>query len=278
MEYSYKAFWSLLKIISKEQIDEKILNECKQKIDTFEKKYSRFIKDNYLYNLNLSWTSHIDDEFKTLFRLCEKVYKETDGFFDITIIPTLEKLGYWKTYLNNIPNKIGMKNIVIEWDTINLNGTYIELGWVWKWYMIDWVFSHLYKQYKDIVVDFGWDIRVWDIEKNIGLEDPFDETKIIWKVKLIWSSLWASAWNKRKFKWEHHLINPISWHAQNDKIAVFTKHKLAIFADIYATALFVCPLDNSLELLKKIPWLDALIIAKDGTIYESENFKSELNI
>lgn len=276
MHYTYNALWSTLKIISSQDIDRKYLLECEEKITSFEKKYSRFITGNYLYNLNLSWTSHIDDEFKTLFGLCQKVYVESHGYFDITILPTLEKLWYGKTY-NIEKNILWMNHIQIEWDTIMLNNVCIEFWAIWKWYIIDWIYSHLSQYCKDIVVDFGWDIRVWNIEKIIWLEDPFDSTKIIWTVSLCNNSLWASAWNKRYFHWSHHLINALSWDSQKDKIAVFTKHKLATLADTYSTALFVSPLEVSLEILKKTPWLDALIIASDGTIYETENFNAHLN-
>lgn len=277
MQYNFNALGSTLNIISNGAIDQKHLLECEEKINSFEKKYSRFIKGNYLYNLNLSWTSHINDEFKTLFRLCEKVYLQTHGYFDITVLPTLEKLWYGKTY-NTLDTKIWMDHIQIEWDTIFLNHVCLEFWSVGKWYMIDWIFSHLSKYSSDIIVDFGWDLRVGQGEKIIGLEDPFDDTKVIWTVTLCRESLWASAWNKRTFHWSHHLIDVLSWNPQRDKIAVFTKHKLATLADIYSTALFVSPLEVSLEVLKNTPWLDALIIWKDGSIYETENFNSHLNI
>lgn len=277
MQYNFNALGSTLKIISSQDIDSKYLTECEEKINSFEKKYSRFINGNYLYTLNLSWTSHIDDEFKTLFRLCEKVYKETQGYFDITLLPTLEKLWYGKTY-EALGKKIWMKHIQVEWNIIFLNWVALEFWSIGKWYMIDWIFSHLSKHSSDLIVDFGWDLRVWQVEKIIGLEDPFDDTKVIWTVTLSNESLWASAWNKRTFHWSHHLINAHSWNSQKDKIAVFTKHKLASLADIYSTALFVSPLDISLEIVKKTPWLSALIIWSDGSIYETENFNSHLNI
>ena len=84
-----ESCWSLIKIDTKDNIlDENLINDIYLLLDNFEKKYSRFIKWNFLYNLNKSWKSSIDDEFKTIFRVCKFLNSSSNWYFDIKAIPT----------------------------------------------------------------------------------------------------------------------------------------------------------------------------------------------
>jgi thiamine biosynthesis lipoprotein ApbE len=51
----------------------------------------------------------------------------------------------------------------------------------------------------------------------------------------------------------HHLIDAKSKKSQNDKLIVYVTHNLAVFADIFATALYVTPIKVSLDILASIP-------------------------
>ena len=133
------------------------------------------------------------------------------------------------------------------------------------------IYNILDKKIDNFVINFWGDIRIkW--EKIVHLEDPKDETKIIGSIILNNSSIASSAWNKRIFWSSHHLLNAKSGRSQDDKLAVFVHHKLACFADIFATTLFVCPLEKSLEILSSIPGLEAMIIAENWEIYKSKWF------
>ena len=68
--YKKEALGSLLTIESNIELSEIDIVYIENKLSSFETKYSRFIAWNYLDDLNKSWTSIIDDEFKALFNLC----------------------------------------------------------------------------------------------------------------------------------------------------------------------------------------------------------------
>ena len=238
----------------------------------FENKYSRFIKWNYLYALNKDKHAIIDEEFLSIIRLCLKVSDITQWYFDITIQPILEELWYWIEEKNNIKYSVWYKNIIINNNTIVLNNNAsIDIWSVWKWYIVDKIYNLLSKHISKFSINFWWDIRIkWD--KNIKLEDPLDDSKYIGSLDLSNNSLSSSSGNKRTFWNSHHLINPKNKSSENKIHAVFIQHKLTIFSDIFATALYVSPIEKSIEILSSIQWLEWMIIDIDWKIYKSNWF------
>lgn len=277
MKYSRNLFWSRLDItINSENLDNELVETCFLQAQNFENKYSRFIKWNYLYNLNKQKSSQIDWELFSILNLTNKVSEITSWYFDITIIPFLENIGYWIEDFFMSEN-IGYKNIEVKENIIYLkNDVSIDLWSVWKWYIIDKIFTILDKKYNNFIINFWGDIRVKGKHK-IYLEDPLDDKKIIWEIELQDCSIASSSPNKRKTTKGHHLINPFDKNSQNDKLAIFLTHKLSSFSDIFSTALFVTPLEKSIKILWSIKWLEWLIIDKSWNIYKSNNFNCKLN-
>lgn len=249
-----------------------LIQECFDITEQFEIKYSRFIEWNYLSKLNTNKQSIMDSELESILKLCLKVSDITNGYFDITIQPTLENAWYWISN-NKLKENIWYKNIVIQNNKVILNNwVSLDLWSVWKWYIVDKIYNVLSKKIDRFSINFWWDIRISGKQK-IQLEDPLDDNKIIWSIELLNKSIASSSWKKRQFWWKHHLINATTKESQNDKIIVYVTHSLAIFADIFATALFVTPLKDSLNILSSIPWLEAMIINEGGQIYKSKWFE-----
>jgi len=278
MKYSKKFFGSILYItINSEKINEELINKCFSETEKFENTYSRFIKWNFLYNLNKNKSSQISWELLSIINLCNKVSEITDWYFDITILPLLENMWYW-IEKDKIKENIWYKNIIVKGNIINLNNwVSIDIWAVWKWYIVDKIYNILKKTYSDFIINFGWDIKVkWN--HKILLEDPKNDKKTIWNIELENLSIASSSWNKRKTQKWHHLINPKNKNSQNDKIAIYLTHKLSSFSDIFSTALFVTPLEKSLKILNNTPWLEWMIISSDWKIHKTQNFNSNLNI
>lgn len=276
MKYSRHLFWSVLDItIKSKEKKEEIIDKCFFETQLFENKYSRFIKWNYLYNLNKEKSSQIDWELFSILELSNKVSKITKWYFDVTVLPLLENIWYWieKEFLQE---NIWYENIeIMNWNIYLNNNISIDLWSVWKWYMVDKIFNILDKNFQEFIINFWWDIKVkW--KHKILLEDPYDNNKFIWEIILENNSISSSSPFKRKTDKWHHLINPKNKISQDDKISIFLTHKLATFSDIFSTALFVTPLEESIKILANINWLEWLIISKNWEIYKSKNFNCEL--
>ena len=249
-----------------------LIQECFEIGINFENKYSRFIEWNYLYTLNKDKQAIIDKEFLSIIQLCLKVSDITDGYYDITIQPILENLWYWIEKKNNIDYNVWYKNIEINKEKIVLNNNVsLDIWSVWKWYIVDKIYNLLSEKLEKFSINFWWDIRIkW--EENIRLEDPLDDTKYIGNLLLNNLSIASSSWEKRKIHNSHHLINPKNKTSENKIQAVFIQHKLAAFSDIFATALYVSPIEKSIEILSSVPWLEWLIIETSWKIHKSNWF------
>lgn len=246
-------------------------------IETFERKYSRFINGNILSDINTEKKYELEPEISALIRLSQKVSHMTEGSFDMTLLPLLENAGYG-IQDEVILEQYGYKNIDLEGNTLTLhNDVSIEFGACGKGYLLDLVYRILEKYHTDFILNFWGDIRIKG-EQSILLEDPLDTQKHIWTIEVRNGALASSSGNRRKTHSWHHLIDVRKKHSQDDKIALYVTHPLWVFADIFATALFVTPLKKSLEILETTDKLEALIIWKDGKIYKSEWFNAQLNI
>ena len=277
MDYSHACFGSRLHIsVSSEEDISLEIEKCFSMVDQFEQKYSRFIQGNFLSKLNREKSAHIDSEFESLLKLSLKVSQLSQWYFDITLLPILENLGYG---INSdvLDETYGYENIIL-WDHhVELqNDVSIDIGAVWKWYMVDKIFNILTLHAQAFTINFWGDIRVKGRE-TIYLEDPIDQKKSIGNIVLENISIASSAGNKRTFGKNHHLINAKTKQSQNDKLTLYVTHKLSSFSDIFSTALFVSPLELSLKILEQTPGLEALIIASDGAIYKSRWFTAHLN-
>lgn len=272
-----KSLWSILKINTFDiDINPELIKKIKNKISSFESKYSRFLNDNFLHKLNESWKSNIDEEFKTLFRVSKMLNNLSKWYFDITVLPLLENLWYWIEKQKQIES-FWMSNIEINENTITLkNNVKIEFWSLWKWYIVDYIYWLLRQEIQKFTIDFGWDIKVWNQKELVWLEDPMNNNKIIWEIILSNESLCSSNGQKRHFWKNHHLINPFLNSSQNDKISVYVKHKSATLADWFSTALFVTPLELSIEILEKTQWLEWMIITQNWEIFKSKWFDVKL--
>lgn len=278
MKFSKNLLWTKLIItINSQNIDEDIIYSCFETIKDFEKKYSRFIENNYLDKLNTNKSSQANWELLSLIKLAQKVSKLTDWYFDITVLPLLENLWYWKNK-SELEENIWYKNIEISWNKIILhNWVSIDLWALGKWFIIDKIFNKLDSIFDDFIINFWWDIRVkWT--HTILLEDPNDNKKSIWQITLNNNSIASSTPFKRTTEKGHHLINPKNKNPSNEKLAIFITHKLSSFSDIFSTALFVSNIEKSIEILNKIKWLNWMIITKNGEIFKTKWFECKLNL
>jgi len=169
-----------------------------------EKKFSRYLKDNIIYQINHSQNQaiEVDQETAGLLDYAAQCYALSNGSFDITS-GILRKV--WKfDGSNNIPSKKSVNTLLkkIGWDKIGWNtrlaterkislpkGMEIDLGGIGKEYAVDRS-AQILKQNTNasLLINFGGDLYANKPRSNgdawiIGVEDPQQKNKLKIKSK-----------------------------------------------------------------------------------------------
>lgn len=71
-----------------------VFSRIVERLTDFEKKYSRFLEDNWLARLNKDRSALLDQDARDMLEYALMVARETDGYFDPTVGKRLTELGY----------------------------------------------------------------------------------------------------------------------------------------------------------------------------------------
>ena len=269
------TWWS---IETAKSIDSKLEKRIMQRIDEFDKTYSRFRVDSLVSKI-ADRAGEYDFPFdaEKLVDLYRKLYEVTDGSVSPLVGGALADAGYDKQY-SLIP---GVIRAVPEWDEVmSWNGTHatisqavtLDFGAAGKGYLVD-IIGELLEQdgYTEYVIDASGDVKVRGVSEIIGLENPHDSESVIGTMQVVNASLCASATNRRAWGQWHHIINAHTGKPVSDVIATWVSASSTLEADGLATALFF--VDPSR--LQKWDFSHVRLLA-DGRIEHSPNFVGEL--
>lgn len=267
-----EAFITIVDEISTDEMFKILWN----KIDSFEKRFSRFDINSELsfVNINAGKPIKISSEFLKLIKTSIKYSLLTNGLFNPFILPTLQKVGYktsWpspddKTFnLLDMSNKKQCEIKDIKIDGLNLTipkDSALDFGGIGKGYLIDQLSSILIKHsYRDFWISLGGDIvcsgfdldnKRWKI--NIANANHNDEnaTSIFSKEDGSILAIATSGITKRKGEGWHHIIDPrINQSANTDLLTATILADSATKADVYAKNIIIVGSQESLALAKK---------------------------
>jgi FAD:protein FMN transferase len=257
------------------------LNELEKDVDiafamfkSFEKKYSRFIKDNELYKFNIAsgWLDTSLEIFELL-ELSVKYYKYTSGIFDISVYQNLMHEGYDKSLKNgslvNYHELSSYKKHSVadlqfkDGKVYKPKGLLIEFGGLGKGYVVKKVSAFLAKKYKNFIIDAGGDIYFSGVDLKNGynywacdIENPTHVEKNLATLLISNKGVATSGINRRK--WiindiqKNHLINPKSGKSvPQDILSVTVVSNDIIFSDIMAKSLLIMGTDIGLDFCEK---------------------------
>jgi len=258
-------------------------------VQKIEDSLSSYDPDATLAKLNKTHLVPYDAYLYEAIKLSKQYYKDTNGYFDITIGSISKKLYHFGEEKTYSPSKEALQKAVLNIDGIHLSEENIateqhivvDLGGMGKGYAVDKVAAYLNeKNMSTGVIALSGDIRCLHCCK-LYLQSPFSENtfaKVTAKIPNLSISTSGTYRRYATQKSEHHLINPKT--ATQGK--AFVSVSLFTLADnskidAYATAVSVMPKKEALAFLKKHKEIGYVLVEKNRNIVYG-NLKALLNI
>jgi FAD:protein FMN transferase len=197
-----------------------LLQQAKQEALRIEQKYSRYRKDNIVFQINSGKTIVADAETALLLNFAQTCYELSEHLFDVT---SGVLANIWDFKRKKIPTKIQIAATLplIGWNKVKWDGKSIQLrqgmaidfGGIGKEYAVDKIFQQLQQQTDEpFIINLGGDLRVNAPLTNHQPWSVGAETHQL--IKIYQGALATSGDTQRYFihqgKRYSHVLNPIS--------------------------------------------------------------------
>ncbi len=228
---------------STEKLERSILN----RIETFDKTYSRFRDDSLVTAVSQRAGAYeFPADSQSLFEMYEKLYEVTNGLVSPLIGNTLADAGYDANYSLKFQQKTIAPPFGIlkrKENTVTIDRpVLLDFGAAGKGYLVD-IICELLKDFgvTEAIVDAGGDIKVFSENENpveIALQHPEDRSLAVGMAHIANQSLCGSSIHLRNWGSHHHIINPKSTESPKHIQALWVIAETALIADGLSTALF----------------------------------------
>lgn len=271
------------------QSDTNYQKEIEAELQKVDNSLSPFNKTSIISRINRNEKVKVDEMFSEVFQLAEKISRETDGAFDITVAPMVNAWGFgFKT--GNPPTRqtIDSLRAIVGFHTVSLQDGYVikknpktmlDCSAIAKGYGTDVVARFLKKKgVQNFMVEIGGEIVVngnneklqpWRIGINKPTDDSLNTSQAIQDVVSVSNIAMATSGNYRNFYYKNgkkyaHTIDPkTGYPVQHNILSATVFADDCATADAYATSFMVLGLDGAKKILEKHPELCAYLIYSD---------------
>lgn len=233
-----------------------------------------------------------------------EISRKTDGAFDISIGPLTELWGIGhkgefvptQEEINKVLPLVDYRMIQVDTnnETVFLPkiGMKLDLGGVAKDYALNKA-TDIIKAHgiTSALLNAGGDIQVIGTRPDgkpwrIGVQDPRNSEGVVAKVALDpWNTLQTSGDYQRFFIKNEvryaHILNPETGRQPNEIASVTLVYKdsdIYNSGDIASSGFIVLGLEKSMEVLKKIPGVEAIFITTDGKVVVTPGLKDNVEL
>ncbi|MEI6836020.1 MAG: FAD:protein FMN transferase [Candidatus Falkowbacteria bacterium] len=280
------------------------LKELEFFIVNFEKRFSRFLTSSELSLLNRAGGAFkASSELIDLLSLAQDFYKTTKGIFDPTILKTLEKKGYDKSFDSADFNHDIIKEDkylgVIDFSQVEIDlahklitlpsGLAIDLGGIGKGYLVDLLVTKIKaKGYRDFWISAGGDMYLSGLNQDqkpyqVAVQNPKKLAEDIFNLTIINRELAVATSGVAKRQWlnngkqYNHIIDPrTGLSVDNNLLAVTVVSDQAVKADIYAKTILILGVEQGLAFINRQANSEALIIGSNLELSLSKNMNNYL--
>ena len=291
--------------------DKKLLTECMNLCDKYEKIFSRTASDSELYQLNhrelapvegTENTYQVSDDLAKLISEGLDYSELSKGAFDIAIEP-LTSLWDFTAEDPQVPKdsliqaalpKCDYHNISVDKDkneiTLKTDDTAIELGAIAKGYIADRLKDYLIsRNVKSAIINLGGNVlcigeKTDNSAFKIGIQKPFaDRSETIAVMDIKDKSVVSSGIYERCFEQNgtlyHHLLNPETGYPyDNGLIAVTIISDKSVDGDALSTTCFALGLEDGMKLAESLDDVQAFFVTSDYEIHYTKDFQKKIKV
>lgn len=240
----------------------------------------------------------MDNHLRQVVERSLKIWDESEGIFDISILPIVETWGFGVNKHSYIPTDEAISNALAcsGSDKIHIEGNRlikdipcmkIDVNGIAQGYSVDVIAEYIESQgVQNYLIEIGGEIRVKGVKQpgaqpmQIGIEQPSEnslEGSVIQKVISMTGGAITTSGNYRKFiqngsKKLSHLMDPKTGRPiDNEMISVTVRTKDAMSADGYDNVLIGMGIERAFAFLKKHKDLEAYFIyqKEDGSVADT---------
>ncbi len=271
-----------------EKEDKKIIKEIEELLVYYDCLADRYQKcGNNVYQINNmeEESLEIDQDLAYLIDYGKQLYEDTDGLFDIAMGNLID---VWKQTIENggpLPSNelldaIERNDVKIEKNII-YRGANLDLGGLAKGYSVQKVVELLERKgYDKYIINAGGQVAVGKkyrkIPYNVGIKHPLLSGNL---TVIMGESLAVStSGNYERFaiiddEKYSHIIDPKTKYPAEHVISVTVITKDSLLADVLTTVLFLMPVEDGIEYLKKYD-AEAIWVLNDEQIIRSKGFSA----
>lgn len=264
---------------------------------------SYFIPESSVSRLNASGGENrirIDADTWNVLKTANTFYNLSGGAFDITIAPLT---ALWREYICNqsVPSasrirellsKVSGSGVLIHEDqTASLQaGQSVDLGGIGKGYAAD-IAIKLYKEsgVNSAFINLGGNVHTLGRKTNgepwvIGLQDPRSKRgDIIAAVALSDLSAVTSGDYEKSYmaggKRYHHILDPkTGYPADSGLMSATVLSPSSMEADVLSTAVFVSGLEKGMDIIRRLPQAEGILITTDKKVFVTKGLKESFFI
>ena len=255
---------------------EQLLDQGEARLRDLESKWSRFRPDSDITRANHAAGTPVEVSADTIAVVQRALdgWRQTNGRFDITMLPALVEIGYTHSALSamaapTVPGRVvglsGMVMVDPARSTITAPATSaIDLGGIGKGFAADLVADELIAAgASGVLVNLGGDLTVRGLPSDdaswyLGIEDPSAPSKHVALLRIVSGGIATSGttirrWTTPDGRLRHHLIDPTT--ARSATTATLTATVLAAdcaTAEVYATASMMMEAPAAVALLDSV--------------------------
>lgn len=273
------------------QSDENLKNEIEAELKRFDYSLSPFKEQSIISKVNRNEEVELDSLFINVFNRAQEISQLTDGAFDITVAPLVNAWGFGfkqgefpdSLKVDSLLQYIGYNKIeLINGKVIKTNPNIIlDCSAIAKGYAVDVIGDLLEsKGIKNYMVDIGGEVLTkgtktnnesWKIALNKPIDDDTSQNNEIELILQLKDKGLATSGNYRNFyikdgkKYAHTISPKTGYPVQHNILSATVVANDCMTADALATSFMVVGLEESLEILKKTPHVDACLIYTDNS-------------